>query len=100
VRLDHKKLLKGGWQHPPRIEQKSYVRQQPTNHDNAIESDRSDKSDGSDWSKRETRKRQEFLCGYAERATPVPIPNTEVKPLRADGTARVTVWESRSPQGI
>ena len=29
-------------------------------------------------------------------ATPVPIPNTEVKPSSADGTAPVTVWESRS----
>ena len=29
-------------------------------------------------------------------ATPVPIPNTEVKPSGADGTARVTAWESRS----
>jgi hypothetical protein len=27
---------------------------------------------------------------------PVPIPNTEVKPCRADCTARVTAWESRS----
>ena len=27
---------------------------------------------------------------------PVPIPNTEVKPRRADGTARESVWESRS----
>ena len=25
--------------------------------------------------------------GYSERVTPVPIPNTEVKPLSADGTA-------------
>ena len=50
----------------------------------------------------ETRKRiyKRFLGGYAEGVTPVPIPNTEVKPLRADGTARVTVWESRSPPGI
>jgi hypothetical protein len=30
------------------------------------------------------------------RVTPVPIPNTEVKPRRADDTARVTVWERRS----
>ena len=45
-------------------------------------------------------KSKEFLGGYAEGVTPVPIPNTEVKPLRADGTARVTVWESRSPPGI
>ena len=27
--------------------------------------------------------------------TPVPIPNTEVKPRRADGTARESVWEIR-----
>src|SRR4249920_2537633 len=31
---------------------------------------------------------------------PDPIPNSEVKPSRADGTARVTVWESRSPPGL
>ena len=30
------------------------------------------------------------------RVTPVPIPNTEVKPHTADGTAWETVWESRS----
>ena len=27
--------------------------------------------------------------------TPVPIPNTMVKPQTADGTALETVWESR-----
>ena len=27
--------------------------------------------------------------------TPVPIPNTMVKPYSADGTALATVWESR-----
>jgi hypothetical protein len=31
-----------------------------------------------------------------EGDTPVPIPNTEVKPLIADGTARFAVWESRT----
>ena len=31
-----------------------------------------------------------------ERDTPVPIPNTEVKPLIADGTWLETTWESRS----
>jgi hypothetical protein len=41
-----------------------------------------------------------FLGGYAEGVTPVPIPNTEVKPLRVDGTAWVAMWESRSPPGI
>ena len=38
-----------------------------------------------------------FLGGNAEGVTPVPIPNTEVKPLWADGTAWVAVWESRAP---
>ena len=31
----------------------------------------------------------------SERVPPVPIPNTEVKPLSPDGTARASVWESR-----
>ena len=35
--------------------------------------------------------------GFAGGATPDPIPNSEVKPSRADGTARSSVWESRSP---
>ena len=29
-------------------------------------------------------------------ATPVPIPNTAVKPSRANGTAWATMWESRT----
>ncbi len=37
-----------------------------------------------------------FFGGDSEGETPVPIPNTEVKPFSADGTARVTVWESRT----
>ena len=40
---------------------------------------------------------QKISGGYAEGVTPVPIPNTEVKSLRADDTARVAAWESRSP---
>ena len=48
---------------------------------------------------------QEILCkpkflqalgGHSERDPPVPIPNTEVKPLSPNGTARVSVWESRA----
>ena len=35
--------------------------------------------------------------GYGGRATPVPIPNTEVKPASADGTWGQFPWESRSP---
>ena len=38
--------------------------------------------------------------GQTGGATPVPIPNTAVKPSRADGTALVTVRESRSPPGL
>ena len=37
------------------------------------------------------------LGGRSEGVTPVPIPNTEVKPLSPDGTALATVWESRTP---
>ena len=35
--------------------------------------------------------------GHSERVTPVPIPNTEVKPLSADGTWDECPWESRTP---
>ncbi len=38
-----------------------------------------------------------FPGGHSERVTPVPIPNTEVKPLSADGTWVETPRESRSP---
>ena len=34
--------------------------------------------------------------GHSGRVTPVPIPNTEVKPASADGTWGETPWESRS----
>ena len=34
--------------------------------------------------------------GHSERETPGPIPNPEVKPFSADGTARGTVWETRT----
>src|SRR5206468_4971095 len=37
-----------------------------------------------------------YAGGHRSRVPPVPIPNTEVKPATADGTARETVWESRS----
>jgi hypothetical protein len=42
----------------------------------------------------------EFPGGLTARATPVPIPNTEVKPRRADDTALETTRERRSPPGI
>ena len=38
--------------------------------------------------------------GHSGGGTPGPIPNPEVKPSSADGTARETVWESRSPPGV
>ncbi len=37
---------------------------------------------------------------YGEGEPPVPIPNTAVKPLSADGTCRVTGWESKSLPGV
>ena len=43
---------------------------------------------------------ENFLGDFREGVTPVPIPNTEVKPFIADGTTRVAVWESRTLPGI
>ena len=37
-----------------------------------------------------------FSGDHCGGVTPDPIPNSEVKPSRADGTAWATVWESRS----
>ena len=41
-----------------------------------------------------------FLGDLSEEDPPVPIPNTEVKLLSPDGTARATVWESRKSPGL
>src|SRR5438874_13601630 len=38
----------------------------------------------------------QFVGDLTAGVPPVPIPNTEVKPRRADGTARESVWERRS----
>ena len=46
------------------------------------------------------RASQQVSGGYTARVTPVPIPNTEVKPRWADDTARVTAWERRSLPGL
>ena len=35
-----------------------------------------------------------FAGVYSDGATPDPIPNSEVKSVSGDGSARVTVWES------
>lgn len=43
---------------------------------------------------------QRIPGGDAGGATPVPIPNTVVKPSWADGTALATARESRSPPGV
>jgi hypothetical protein len=39
----------------------------------------------------------QFAGDERDRATPVPIPNTVVKPVSADGTALDRGWESRPP---
>ncbi len=41
-------------------------------------------------------KELENAGGLGGGATPVSIPNTEVKPSSADGTSWVTFWESRT----
>ena len=40
-----------------------------------------------------------ILGGDSGGVTPVPIPNTVVKPAYVDGTALERVWESRKPPG-
>lgn len=43
----------------------------------------------------------ESLGDLSDEGTPGPIPNPEVKLVSADGTWRVTAWESRSlPRGF
>ena len=42
---------------------------------------------------------RQFLVSMRQWETPVPIPNTTVKTLTADGTALVTVWKSRRTPG-
>ena len=37
-----------------------------------------------------------FSGDYCEEVTPVPIPNTVVKLLNAEGTWRATAWENMS----
>ena len=39
---------------------------------------------------------KQLLGDPSEGVPPVPIPNTEVKPFSPDGTARASVWESRT----
>ena len=43
---------------------------------------------------------QPVLGDHSEGDPPVPIPNTAVKPLSPDCTARASVWESRKLPGI
>src|SRR2546430_12140934 len=49
------------------------------------------------WSFEGARARFHNFGGLTGRGTPLPIPNREVKPARADGTRRATSRESRSP---
>ena len=42
----------------------------------------------------------QVLGDHSEGDPPVPIPNTEVKPLSPDGTACASVWESRKLPGF
>ena len=44
--------------------------------------------------------RYRFPGGFSGGATPDPIPNSEVKPTRADGTDRASDRESRSLPGF
>src|SRR6476620_9878344 len=48
---------------------------------------------GGSWFERVER----VTAAIAKRETPGPIPNPEVKPVSADGTATERLWESRTP---
>jgi hypothetical protein len=52
------------------------------------------------WQTAWRRFANKFPGGHRGRVTPVPIPNTEVKPATADGTACEGAWESRSLPGV
>ena len=54
---------------------------------------------GISWDTYQRRNYVRFPGGNSDRATPVPIPNTEVKPVNVDGTAPEKVWESRKLPG-
>ena len=43
---------------------------------------------------------EDVFRGQSGEGTPGSIPNPEVKLSSADGTARVTVWESRSLRNL
>jgi len=47
------------------------------------------------WCKSHCNYADKFTGDHTARVPPVPIPNTEVKPRWADGTARAGVWEIR-----
>jgi hypothetical protein len=48
----------------------------------------------------ETNMGYQSYGGHSDRETPGPIPNPEVKPASADGTAPERWWESRTPPNI
>ena len=48
---------------------------------------------------RQTLTTRDFLGGDSGRVIPDPIPNSVVKPSNVDGTAEVTLWESRTLPG-
>ena len=41
-----------------------------------------------------------FAGVFSSGATPVPIPNTEVKPASGDGIAGLTLWESSTTPAL
>ena len=46
------------------------------------------------------REAKNLFGGHSRGVLPDPIPNSEVKPSSADGTAWETVWESRTLPGV
>ena len=60
------------------------------------QAERKPEGNGRQPSRSDTIELNTISGGNGERVPPVPIPNTEVKPLSADGTWLETARESRS----
>src|SRR5437879_7636951 len=56
-----------------------------------------ERSQGRKWLQTQPPLTAQVSGGHSGGVTPVPIPNTEVKPASADGTWGDSPWESRSP---
>jgi hypothetical protein len=75
--------------HPPHHKRVHYPESEPTTHPQNTTGGTGQRSQQNNGSPR--------YGGHSDRETPGPIPNPEVKPASANGTAPDRMWESRTP---